>query len=126
MHVPRASAAERATSPKAALLLPVRAVLSGSCAGSGWQVRKYAAVFWQRYKELPDHDRHVKNIEKGEARIKRQSDIMHAIASKLDRYRNPWQVRQGPRCHCPVRLGGGHCSALPILSHRACRQGLPD
>ena len=56
------------------------------------QVCKYAAVFWQRYKELPDYDRHIKNIEKGEARIKRQSDIMHAIASKLDRYRNPWQV----------------------------------
>lgn len=101
----------------------MRAVLSAGCAVSGWQVRKYAAVFWQRYKELPDHDRHVKNIEKGEARIKRQSDIMHAIASKLDRYRNPWQVRQGPASRLPHRIPRVRRCVLLMYSHRTFCQG---
>lgn len=74
-------------------------MLTAACVAC--QVRKYAAVFWERYKELPDWDRHIKNIEKGEARIKRQSDIMHAIASKLDRYRNPWQVAHRSGRQCP-------------------------
>ena len=56
-------------------------------------MRAYSAVFWERYRDLADWDRHIKNIEKGEARIKRQADIMHAVAVKLDRYRNPWQAR---------------------------------
>ena len=56
-------------------------------------MRLYSAAFWERYRDLADWDRHIKNIEKGEARIKRQADIMHAVAVKLDRYRNPWQVR---------------------------------
>jgi len=60
------------------------------------QTRLYSAAFWERYRDLADWDRHIKNIEKGEARIKRQADIMHAVAVKLDRYRNPWQVRGGP------------------------------
>ncbi len=60
------------------------------------QVRLYSAAFWERYRDLADWDRHIKNIEKGEARIKRQADIMHAVAVKLDRYRNPWQVRDNP------------------------------
>ena len=59
-------------------------------------MRKYAAVFWDRYRELPDWDRHIKTIEKGEARIKRQKDIMAAIEVKLNRYRNPWQVCKPP------------------------------
>ena len=29
--------------------------------------------------------------ERGEQRIKRQQDIMNAIAAKLERYKNPWQ-----------------------------------
>lgn len=34
---------------------------------------------------------HIKTIEKGEQRIQRQHDIMHAIATKLEKYKNPWQ-----------------------------------
>ena len=56
------------------------------------QVRAYSVVFWERYKELNDYERIIKNIERGEQRIQRQADIMAAIAAKLDRYRNPWQV----------------------------------
>lgn len=40
------------------------------------QVRAYAAVFFARYKELPDHDKYLKQIERGEQKIQRQLDIM--------------------------------------------------
>lgn len=54
------------------------------------EVERYANVFKERYKELNDYDRIVKNIERGEARISRKDEIMKAIGKKLDRYKNPW------------------------------------
>ena len=33
----------------------------------------------------------MKGIEKGEAKIQRQQDIMNAVARKLNQYKNPWQ-----------------------------------
>ncbi|XP_052188744.1 ISWI chromatin-remodeling complex ATPase CHR11 isoform X2 [Diospyros lotus] len=54
------------------------------------EVERYAQVFKERYKELTDYDRIIKNIEKGEARICRKDDIMKAIGKKLARYKNPW------------------------------------
>ncbi|CAN7067800.1 unnamed protein product [Brassica rapa subsp. trilocularis] len=54
------------------------------------EVERYAQVFQERYKELNDYDRIIKNIEKGEGRISRKDEIMKAIGKKLDRYRNPW------------------------------------
>ncbi|GLJ45800.1 hypothetical protein SUGI_0963830 [Cryptomeria japonica] len=54
------------------------------------EVERYAKVFKDRYKELNDYDRIVKNIERGEARISRKDEIMKAIGKKLDRYKNPW------------------------------------
>ncbi|KAJ0238585.1 ISWI chromatin-remodeling complex ATPase CHR17 [Hirschfeldia incana] len=54
------------------------------------EVEQYAQVFKERYKELNDYDRIIKNIEKGEGRISRKDEIMKAIGKKLDRYRNPW------------------------------------
>ncbi|CAI9284788.1 ISWI chromatin-remodeling complex ATPase CHR11 isoform X2 [Lactuca sativa] len=54
------------------------------------EVERYAAVFKERYKELNDYDRIIKNIERGEARISRKDEIMKAIGKKLDRYKNPW------------------------------------
>ena len=55
------------------------------------EVRDYSAVFWARHQELNDWERVIKNIERGEQRIQRQTDIMSAIEAKMDRYRNPWQ-----------------------------------
>ncbi|KAL6767714.1 hypothetical protein ACKKBF_B36355 [Auxenochlorella protothecoides x Auxenochlorella symbiontica] len=63
------------------------------------EVREYAATFWSRVGELNDADRILKNIERGEQRIQRQADIMTAIATKLEKYRNPWQevrIAYGP------------------------------
>ena len=56
------------------------------------QVRAYSKVFWKRHKDINDWEKHIKNIEGGEARIQRQTDIMNAIASKMNRYKNPHQV----------------------------------
>ncbi|KAK8961013.1 putative chromatin-remodeling complex ATPase chain [Platanthera guangdongensis] len=54
------------------------------------EVDRYSKVFKERYKELNDYDRIIKNIERGEARISRKDEIMRAIGKKLDRYKNPW------------------------------------
>lgn len=54
------------------------------------EVERYAKVFRERYRELNDYDRIMKNIERGEARISRKDEIMRAIGKKLDRYKNPW------------------------------------
>ena len=59
------------------------------------QVRAYSKVFWKRHKDINDWEKHIKNIEGGEARIQRQTDIMNAIASKMNRYKNPHQVGAG-------------------------------
>ena len=66
------------------------------------QVRTYSKVFWKRYKELGEDqgEKYIKQIERGEQRIQRQQDIMDAIAAKMDRYRNPWQVRKGSIIYC--------------------------
>ena len=63
------------------------------------QVRTYSKVFWKRFKELGEDqgEKYIKQIERGEQRIQRQQDIMDAIAAKMDRYRNPWQVHF---CQC--------------------------
>lgn len=70
-------------------------------------------MFWERSGEVADAERHVKNIERGEHRIKRHTDIMQAIAAKLDRYNNPWQVRHPP----PPLPGGRFWTSCP---HQGC------
>ena len=60
------------------------------------EVKEYAKVFWDRYQELNDWEKIIKNIERGEAKIQRQYDIMEAIAKKMDRYKDPWnELRVG-------------------------------
>ena len=83
-------------------------------------------MFWERYGEVADAERHVKNIERGEHRIKRHTDIMHAIAAKLDRYNNPWQVcARGPPPpppppHTRPPLGEPFWAPYPHLACAAC------
>lgn len=55
------------------------------------EVREYAKVFWKRYTELRNHEKIINSIEAGEQKIQRQQDIMNAIATKMERYKNPWQ-----------------------------------
>lgn len=45
-------------------------------------VRAYAQVFWERIEELPDFDRIVKNIEKGETLIREEEEAMRLLRAK--------------------------------------------
>ncbi|CAM6019488.1 unnamed protein product [Sphagnum balticum] len=97
------------------------------------EVETYSNVFWSRYKELNDHERIIKNIERGEARISRKDEIMKSVGKKLDRYRNPWQelkVQYGQNkgklyseeCDrfllcCVHRLGYGNWEELKAAVH---------
>ena len=56
-----------------------------------WQVREYAGVFWERFEELAEFEKYMKNIERGEQKIQRFNDIMHALAAKIEYYKNPWK-----------------------------------
>jgi SWI/SNF-related matrix-associated actin-dependent regulator of chromatin subfamily A member 5 len=47
------------------------------------QVQEYAQVFWQRFQELPDHERFLANIEKGEAKLERTAKISQILRSKI-------------------------------------------
>ena len=55
------------------------------------EVKDYAAVFWQRYTEIADHQRIISNIEKGEQKIQRQHDMLKAVREKIAMYKNPWR-----------------------------------
>ncbi|KAG2300184.1 hypothetical protein Bca52824_036656 [Brassica carinata] len=68
----------------------IRSIASEMEGKTDEEVERYAQVFKERYKELNDYDRIIKNIEKGEGRISRKDEIMKAIGKKLDRYKNPW------------------------------------
>ncbi|CAA6663463.1 unnamed protein product [Spirodela intermedia] len=68
----------------------VKSISSEMDGKSEEEVERYAKAFKERYKELNDYDRIIKNIERGEARISRKDEIMKAIGKKMDRYKNPW------------------------------------
>jgi SWI/SNF-related matrix-associated actin-dependent regulator of chromatin subfamily A member 5 len=63
------------------------------------QVKQYAAVFWERYKEIADHERLINNIERGEAKLKRQTELQEYLSEKVSRYRYPLhqlKINYGP------------------------------
>ena len=55
------------------------------------EVRQYAKVFWANYTKLSDADRVLRQVERGEAKIHRQQEIMESLENKMARYRNPWR-----------------------------------
>ncbi|KAK9722597.1 chromatin remodeling complex Adenosinetriphosphatase [Basidiobolus ranarum] len=55
------------------------------------EIEAYSKVFWERYHELADHERIISNIEKGEARLKRQDEIQGQLTAKISQYRLPLQ-----------------------------------
>lgn len=46
------------------------------------QVKTYSEVFWQRFKELPEFDKIVKNIERGEEAIRQKQLSIELITKK--------------------------------------------
>jgi capsular polysaccharide biosynthesis protein len=74
------------------------------------QVRAYAEVFFSRYTELQDYEKHMKQIERGEQKIQRQHDIMKARPCRLQRTASP--------CVCSM-LPGSHASSI-CHRNKAC------
>ncbi|KAG1145180.1 hypothetical protein G6F37_008896 [Rhizopus arrhizus] len=55
------------------------------------EVKEYVKVFWQRYKEISDYERHISKIEKGESELEKQADIQGQLTEKVKRHRVPLQ-----------------------------------
>ncbi|KAJ2998923.1 hypothetical protein HDV02_003898 [Globomyces sp. JEL0801] len=55
------------------------------------EVKAYSDVFWQRYKELPDHEKITQSIERAEARLAKFIETNMAITEKISRYKCPLQ-----------------------------------
>ncbi|KAJ3110765.1 hypothetical protein HDU96_006286 [Phlyctochytrium bullatum] len=55
------------------------------------EVRRYSEVFWKRYKEIPDWEKHIGNIEKGERLLQKQFEIQEALSRKISSSRLPLQ-----------------------------------
>ena len=55
------------------------------------EVKEYNAVFWQRYTEIADYKRILGNIERGEAKLQRQNEMLKNVKRKLEMYKNPWR-----------------------------------
>jgi len=53
------------------------------------EVKRYHGVFFKRYRELKDHEKIMRTIEKGEERIKKVESFEKLIARKVMRHKNP-------------------------------------
>jgi len=53
------------------------------------EVQDYSKVFWARITELPEYEKHQKNIERGENQIQTRSQARELIVSKCAAYKNP-------------------------------------
>jgi len=54
------------------------------------EVKRYARIFWARCNELQDVDKHMAQIERGEAKIQRRAAVKRALDVKMARYRAPF------------------------------------
>jgi SWI/SNF-related matrix-associated actin-dependent regulator of chromatin subfamily A member 5 len=55
------------------------------------EVKFYSEIFWQRYKEIADHEKIIANIERAEAKLQRIIETNNAIDQKIAMYRAPLQ-----------------------------------
>jgi len=53
---------------------------------------------------VAEYKRIISNIEKGEAKIQRQNDMLKAVQKKIERYKNPW--RELKLVYGPNKAGG--------------------
>ena len=51
-------------------------------------MKEYHDVFWQRFRELDDHDRYLKRIEQGEEKIHRREEIERLLKEKVSQYKD--------------------------------------
>ncbi|SCU90036.1 LADA_0F01420g1_1 [Lachancea dasiensis] len=52
-------------------------------------VKEYAQVFWERFTELPGHEKYVNSIEAGERRADRQKNQEYLLKKKVEQYEDP-------------------------------------
>lgn len=55
------------------------------------EVKAYAKVFWQRYKEIADYAKHLQVIETGEERMRKTEHQRKMLRKKMQQYRVPLQ-----------------------------------
>jgi SWI/SNF-related matrix-associated actin-dependent regulator of chromatin subfamily A member 5 len=55
------------------------------------EIKAYAKVFWQRYTELADYNKHIRTIEDGEERTRRIEHQRKLLRKKMQQYRVPLQ-----------------------------------
>ncbi len=71
------------------------------------EVRDYWKVFWERHTELPDHEKIIATIERGESKIKRRESIKRALDSKVC-------IPLAPRLR--IMWFGGNVDSLSVIS----------
>ncbi|GFE54026.1 SWI2 SNF2 ISWI-like SANT [Babesia ovis] len=54
------------------------------------EVKRYSKVFWERYTELPDWEKHIKRIEQGEEVLLRRNQLHQMVVTKQKLLNNPW------------------------------------
>lgn len=55
------------------------------------EIKDYAKVFWKRYAEIDDHEKHIRAIDAGEERRKTNERNRKLIRKKMEMYRVPLQ-----------------------------------
>eukprot|EP00842_Homolaphlyctis_polyrhiza_P006653 jgi/Hompol1/698/HPOL_004308-RA len=55
------------------------------------EVAAYSRVFWERITELPDHEKIIANVEKGEARLRKIQETQDILTNKVSKYQLPLQ-----------------------------------
>jgi len=55
------------------------------------EIRQYAKVFFERWRELKDADRYIERIEAGEAKLREQQERIDALHKKIRSHRYPMQ-----------------------------------
>ncbi|KAL8999532.1 MAG: hypothetical protein Q9169_001620 [Polycauliona sp. 2 TL-2023] len=55
------------------------------------EIREYAKVFWQRYRQIPDHAKYIATIEAGEEKSRKLNHQRGLLRRKMQLYRVPLQ-----------------------------------
>ncbi|KAJ3197493.1 hypothetical protein HK101_003191 [Irineochytrium annulatum] len=55
------------------------------------EVKRYAAVFWERYKEMQDWEKQLAKIEQGEKQLQKHFECQETLRAKVASYRLPLQ-----------------------------------
>merc|ERR1712227_183623 len=65
--------------------------ISGEMEGkTAEEVKDYAKTFWERCNELPDSDKIIASIQRGDKRIERKNLIRQALDTKIAQYKVPF------------------------------------